>query len=55
VWTKKEGGLLASPCEIHLEGVNRRNLKIINFEHKLYPGLGLKMSNNEECGGEFFL
>jgi hypothetical protein len=27
--------------------VNRRNLKIINFEHELYVGLGLEMSNNE--------
>jgi hypothetical protein len=25
--------------ESHLEGVNRRNLKIINFEHELHPGL----------------
>ena len=32
--------------ESHLEGVNRQNLKIINFEHELHPGLGLKMSNN---------
>jgi hypothetical protein len=27
--------------------VNRRNLKIINFEHELHPGLGLEISNNE--------
>jgi hypothetical protein len=33
----------------HLEGggVNRRNLKIINFEHKLHSGLGLEISNSE--------
>jgi hypothetical protein len=28
-------------------GVNRRNPKIINFEHELHPGLGLEISNNE--------
>jgi hypothetical protein len=27
--------------------VNRRNLKIINFEHKLHSGLGLEISNSE--------
>jgi hypothetical protein len=27
--------------------VNRRNLEIINFEHELYPVLGLEISNNE--------
>jgi hypothetical protein len=27
--------------------VNRQNLKIINFEHTLYPGLGLEVINNE--------
>jgi hypothetical protein len=27
-----------SNVESRLEGVNRRNLKIINFEHELYPG-----------------
>jgi hypothetical protein len=26
-----------------LEGVNRRNLKIINFEHALYPRLVLEI------------
>jgi hypothetical protein len=30
-----------------LEGVNRRNLKIINFEHTLHSGLGLEINNNE--------
>jgi hypothetical protein len=29
--------------------MNRRHLKIINFEHKLRLGLGLEM-NNEEIG-----
>jgi hypothetical protein len=33
--------------ESRLEGVNRQNPKIINFEHELHPGLGLEMSNNE--------
>jgi hypothetical protein len=27
--------------------VNRRNLKIINFEHALHPGLGLEINNLE--------
>jgi hypothetical protein len=27
--------------------VNRRNLKIINFEHALHPGLGLEVNNSE--------
>jgi hypothetical protein len=27
--------------------VNRRNLKIINFENELHPRLGLEISNNE--------
>jgi hypothetical protein len=31
----------------HLEGVNRRNLKILNFEHALHPGLGLEINNIE--------
>jgi hypothetical protein len=35
------------PIESRLEGVNRRNLKIINFEHTLYPGLELETNNNE--------
>ena len=30
-----------------LEGVNRRNLKIINFEHALHPGLRLEINNSE--------
>jgi hypothetical protein len=33
--------------ESYLERVNRRNLKIINFEHDLHPGLGLELSNSE--------
>jgi hypothetical protein len=28
-------------------GVNSRNLKFMNFEHKLHPGLGLETSNNK--------
>jgi hypothetical protein len=27
--------------------VNRRNLKIINFEHALHPGLRLEINNGE--------
>jgi hypothetical protein len=27
--------------------VNRRNLKIIKFQHELHPGLGLEISDNE--------
>jgi hypothetical protein len=27
--------------------VNRRNLKIINFEHTLHLGLGLETNNNQ--------
>jgi hypothetical protein len=27
--------------------VNRRNLKIINFEHALHSGLGLEINNSE--------
>jgi hypothetical protein len=33
--------------ESHLEGVNRQNLKIINFEHTHHPGLGLEINNSE--------
>jgi hypothetical protein len=33
--------------ESRLEGVNRRNLKIINFEHALHLGLGLEINNCE--------
>jgi hypothetical protein len=36
-----------SACESRLEGVNRRNLKIINFEHALHPGLVLEINNSE--------
>jgi hypothetical protein len=36
------------PIESRLEGgVNRRNLKIINFEHALCVGLGLEINNIE--------
>jgi hypothetical protein len=33
--------------ESRLEGVNRQNLKIINFEHTLHSGLGLEINNSE--------
>jgi hypothetical protein len=35
------------PTESRLEGLNRRNLKIINFEHALHPGLWLEINNLE--------
>jgi hypothetical protein len=35
------------PIESCLEGVNRQNLKIINFEHTLRSGLGLEINNIE--------
>jgi hypothetical protein len=28
-------------------GMNRRNLKFMNFEHALHPGLGLEINNHE--------
>jgi hypothetical protein len=34
--------------ESRLEGVNRRNLKIINFKHALYPGLVLEIIRSAE-------
>jgi hypothetical protein len=34
--------------ESRLEGVNRRNLKIINFEHALYLGLALEIIQSAE-------
>jgi hypothetical protein len=45
----KDMNLLHKDFESCLEGggVNRRNLKTINFEHELHPGLGLEISNNE--------
>jgi hypothetical protein len=33
--------------ESRLDGVNRRNLKFIYFEHELHSGLELEISNNE--------
>jgi hypothetical protein len=42
--------------ESRLEGVNRRNLKIINFEYKLHPKVALEqIMMKSECGREFFL
>jgi hypothetical protein len=35
------------PIVSHLEGVNRRNLKIMNFELALHPGLGIEINNRE--------
>jgi hypothetical protein len=34
--------------ESHLEGVNRRNLKIMNFKHTLCPGLVLEIIQSVE-------
>jgi hypothetical protein len=41
--------MLVMKTESRLEGVgvNRRNLKIINFDHALHPGLGLEINNSE--------
>jgi hypothetical protein len=36
------------PIESRLEGVNRRNLKFIKFEHTLYPGLVLEIIQSAE-------
>jgi hypothetical protein len=36
--------------ESRLEGVNRRNLKFINFTHALRPGLALELNRNAEDG-----
>jgi hypothetical protein len=37
------GRCLARPdSERRLEGVNRRNLKVIDFEHELHPRLALE-------------
>jgi hypothetical protein len=36
------------PIESRLEGVNRRNLKIINFEHALCPSLVLEINRSVE-------
>jgi hypothetical protein len=33
-------------------GVNRRNLKIINFEHALHPGLRLEINKREFWSAE---
>jgi hypothetical protein len=33
--------------ESHLEGMNKRKLKIINFEHALYLGLRLEINKRE--------
>ena len=35
------------PIESCLEGVNRQNLEIINFEHALHARLGLEINNCE--------
>jgi hypothetical protein len=35
------------PIESRLEGVNRQNLKIINFQPALHPVLGLEINNYE--------
>jgi hypothetical protein len=36
--------------ESHLEGVNRRNLKFINFKHAIRLGLALELNRSaEDC------
>jgi hypothetical protein len=43
------------PIESRLKGVNRQNLKIVNFEHELHPELALeRVIMKFECGREFF-
>jgi hypothetical protein len=34
------------PIECRLEGVNRRNLKFINFKHNYKPGLALEIKSS---------
>jgi hypothetical protein len=34
------------PIESRLEGVNRRNLKFINFKHNYKPGLALEIKSS---------
>jgi hypothetical protein len=36
------------PIESHLEGVNRRNLKIINLKHNDKPGLALEINSSSK-------
>jgi hypothetical protein len=39
------GGLIER--QSRLEGVNRQNLKITNFDHTLHLGFGLEINNSE--------
>jgi hypothetical protein len=42
--------------ESRLERVDRKHLKIINFEHKLHPRLALELVvMKSECGREILL
>jgi hypothetical protein len=36
------------PIESCLEGVNRRNLKIYNFKHKLQAGVSVRIKSESE-------
>jgi hypothetical protein len=40
------------PIESHLEGVNRRNLKIINLSTHYKPGLALEMNTSPKERGK---
>jgi hypothetical protein len=42
------------PIQSRLEGVNRRNLKIINFEHTLCLGLVLEIIRSAEDISPFY-
>jgi hypothetical protein len=37
-----------------LEGMNRRNLKIMNFEHALCPGLALELNRSVEDSSPYY-
>jgi hypothetical protein len=40
------------PIESRLEGVNRRNLKLINLSTHYKPGLALEMNSSPREGGK---
>ena len=46
---ERESWLIGKVCNLKVAemGVNRRNLKIINFEHTLHSRLGLEINNSE--------
>jgi hypothetical protein len=44
--------VLTIPIGSRLEGVNRRNLKIINLKHNYKPGLALELNFESEREGK---